>query len=238
MAASGKGGVGKSCLTVILGRELARLGCRTLLIEMEPGLGAFDLMMNLERGVCCLSDFLSGRCAAKDCMIPVQAEPGLWAVLAPNEREFFYDPPVFAEKTDELAGSFDFVLIETPPGFGSCFEAAQNAVDAAVIIATPDLPCLRDGRAVSDRLDERPQIRQWLVINRLDTKQFCRRRPIPHLDFAIDTVGAQLLGIVPEDQELPYRLGAGMVLPQQSSARAACRNIALRLLGQTVELGV
>ena len=51
MAASGKGGVGKSCLTVILGRELARLGCRTLLIEMEPGLGAFDLMMNLERGV-------------------------------------------------------------------------------------------------------------------------------------------------------------------------------------------
>lgn len=92
-----------------------------------------------------------------------------------REREFFYDPPVFAEKTDELAGSFDFVLIETPPGFGSCFEAAQNAVDAAVIIATPDLPCLRDGRAVSDRLDERPQIRQWLVINRLDTKQFCRR---------------------------------------------------------------
>lgn len=56
--------------------------------------------------------------------------------------------------------------------------------------------------------------------------------------FAIDTVGAQLLGIVPEDQELPYRLGAGMVLPQQSGARAACRNIALRLLGQTVELGV
>ena len=137
-----------------------------------------------------------------------------------------------------MSGSFDFVLIETPPGFGSCFEAAQNAVDTAVIIATPDLPCLRDGRAVSDRLDERPQIRQWLVINRLDTKQFCRRRPIPHLDFAIDTVGAQLLGIVPEDQELTYRLGAGMVLPQQSSARAACRNIALRLLGQTVELGV
>ena len=47
MAVSGKGGVGKSCLTVILGRELAGLGCRTLLIEMEPGLGAFDLMMNL-----------------------------------------------------------------------------------------------------------------------------------------------------------------------------------------------
>lgn len=51
----------------------------------------------------------------------VPDEPGLWAVLAPNEREFFYDPPVFAEKTDELAGSFDFVLIETPPGFWTVF---------------------------------------------------------------------------------------------------------------------
>ena len=80
--------------------------------------------------------------------------------------------------------------------------------------------------------------RQWLVINRLDVKQFCRRRPIPHLDFAIDAVGAQLLGVVPEDQELPYRLGEGTALPQQNGARAACRNIALRLLGQTVELGV
>ena len=52
MVVSGKGGVGKSCLTVTIGRELARLGYRTLLIEMELGLGTFDLMMNLERGVC------------------------------------------------------------------------------------------------------------------------------------------------------------------------------------------
>lgn len=141
------------------------MGYRTLLIEMELGLGTFDLMMNLERGVCCLSDFLSGRCTEKDCIVPVPDEPGLWAVFAPNERDFFYDPPVFAEKTDELAGSFDFILMETPPGFGSWFEAAQSAADAAIIVATPDRPCLRDGRAVSDRLDERPQIRQWLVIN-------------------------------------------------------------------------
>ncbi len=80
MVVSGKGGVGKSCLTVTIGRELARLGYRTLLIEMELGLGIFDLMMNLERGVCCLSDFLSGRCTEKDCIVPVPDEPGLWAV--------------------------------------------------------------------------------------------------------------------------------------------------------------
>lgn len=238
MAVSGKGGVGKSSLAATIGRELARLDQRVLLVEMEPGLGAFDLLLGLERGVCSLSDFLDGRCAAKECILSVPGEPGLWAILAPDERDFAYDPPVFAEKMKGLAGSFDFILIETPPGFGLWFEAAKNAADEAVIVATPDLPCLRDGRAVSDRLDERPQIRQRLVINRLDVKLFCQRRPIPHLDFAIDTVGAQLLGVVPEDRELPYRLGAGMALPQQSGAQAACRRIALRLLGQAAKLGV
>lgn len=205
---------------------------------MELGLGTFDLMMNLERGVCCLSDFLSGRCTEKDCIVPVPDEPGLWAVFAPNERDFFYDPPVFAEKTDELAGSFDFILMETPPGFGSWFEAAQSAADAAIIVATPDRPCLRDGRAVSDRLDERPQIRQWLVINRLDVKRFCRPPADSPFGFCPLMRLERSCWGCPEDQELPYRLGEGTALPQQNGARAACRNIALRLLGQTVELGV
>ena len=56
MVASGKGGVGKSSLTVCIGRELARLGQKVLLVEMEPGLGTLDLMLGLSRGVCDLSD--------------------------------------------------------------------------------------------------------------------------------------------------------------------------------------
>lgn len=127
MVVSGKGGVGKSCLTVTIGRELARLGYRTLLIEMELGLGTFDLMMNLERGVCCLSVFCPDGVRRKTASCQCRMSLAYGRVFAPNERDFFYDPPVFAKKTDELAGSFDFILMETPPGFGSWFEAAQSA---------------------------------------------------------------------------------------------------------------
>ncbi len=238
MTASGKGGVGKSCLTVTIGRELARFGQRTLLVEMEPGLGSFDLMLNLGRGICGLSDLLSDRCEAKDCILAAPDEPGLWAILSSQEEGFIYKAEVFAKRMDELAGSFDFILIETPSGQGSWLDAAVQAADRAMIVALPDLPCLREGRSLSDRLDEKKSLRQNLIINRLNVKEFCRCRPFPHLDFAIDTVGVQLLGIVPEDRELAHRLGAGMVLPQQNSARAVCENIARRLLGQSVELGV
>lgn len=238
MTVSGKGGAGKSCLTATIGRELARFGQRTLLVEMEPGPGVFDLMLNLGKGVCGLSDFLTGGCEMKDCVLPVQDEPGLWAVLSSQEQEFVYESETFANRMHELAGSFDFILIETPFSEGNGLEAAVTAADRAIIIVTPDLPCLRQGRMVSDRLDEKASLRQNLVVNRLEIKDFSRRRPFPHLDFAIDTVGAQLLGIVPEDREFAYRLGAGMVLPQQNAAGAACSRVARRLLGQSIELGI
>lgn len=238
MAVSGKGGVGKSCLTVTVGRELARLGQRTLLVEMELGLGVLDVMLGLERGVCCLADLLDSRCDAKDCVMPVPGEPGLWALLSVNEKDFVYDPAVFAEKMDELAGSFDWILIETPPGYGSWFAAACQAADEAVIVATPDLPCLRQGREVSDLLEDWPSVRQRLIVNRLDSKRFCAWRPIANLDVAIDQVGVPLLGVVPEDGRLSYWINAGKSLPQDSGARKACQRIARRLLGQAVELGI
>ncbi len=238
MTVSGKGGTGKSCLTATIGRELARFGQRTLLVEMEPGPGIFDLMLNLGRGICGLSDLLSGDCEEKDCLLPVPEEPGLWAILSPQDPGFVYKPQVFANQMQQLAESFDFILIETPSGEGSWFEAAVLAADRAIILVTPDLPCLRQGRSVSDRLDQKEGLGQSLVINRLDVKEFCRRRPFPHLDYAIDTVGAQLLGIVPEDREFAHRLSTGAVLPHQNGARAACSSIARRILGQSVELGL
>lgn len=237
MIASGKGGVGKSSLTVCIGRELARLGETVLLVEMEPGLGVFDLLMGLERGVLCLSDFLEDRCSGKECALPDPKVPGLWAILAPMESGFLYDPLVFAKKMDELARDFDRILIETPPGFASPFQAAAKAARRAVIIATPDQPSLRDGRAVSDRLDLLGVKEQRLVLNRLDERFFKKRRPIPHLDFAIDTVGAQLLGVVPEDRELPYDILEYNGFLAYGKGRAACRNIAQRMMGQWVALG-
>ena len=238
MVASGKGGVGKSSLTVCIGRELARLGCKVLLVEMEPGLGIFDLMLGVPRGVCDLSDYLTDQADAREVMLPVAGEENLQVMLAPTDGDFVYDETAFAHKMAPLADRFDMILMETPPGFGSAFSAAMAVASDAVLVATPDRPCLRDGRAVSDRLDLLPHIRQRLVINRLDVKSFLRRRPLMDLDEAIDTVGARLLGVVPMDEDLPYRLSDGAALQPSSRARQACRRIAQRLAGQNVPLDI
>lgn len=234
---SGKAGEGKSSVSLTLGREISQYGFETLLLELTPATGSYDLLLGLERGICSLQDFLRDECALEDCLLSVPGEPGLYTILAPIETDFVFEPAAFAEKIAALRARFHTILIEVPGGFGSAFFASAPAADDAVIITRAQQISVRDSRTVSDRLDAFA-LKQWLIINRLDVKDFRKNRPFPDLDAVIDAVGAQLLGIVPEDAEIQKRLPKGLALREESPARIAIENIALRMLGEKVQIGV
>ena len=67
---SGKGGVGKSTLTVSLGIAAASSGKRVLLIELDAGLRGMDIMLGLSGVVYDLGDLLEGRCNINSAIIP------------------------------------------------------------------------------------------------------------------------------------------------------------------------
>jgi len=58
------------------------------------------------------------------------------------------------------------------------------------------------------------------------------------IDDAIDTAGLPLLGVVPEDDQLPLSLNCGvpLLLTASGLASAAYQNIARRIMGQRVPL--
>ena len=59
------------------------------------------------------------------------------------------------------------------------------------------------------------------------------------IDDAIDTAGLPLLGVVPEDDQLPLSLNRGIPLllsPNRAAAATAYRNIAWRITGRRVPL--
>ena len=111
-----------------------------------------------------------------------------------------------------------------------------TAARSALIVATPDPISARDGGVVCDLLAEAGITRRRLIINRVDAKAVARG-PISDLDEIIDTVGARLLGVLPESTALHLAAVSGRALPEGEAATAFA-NIARRLEGEQVPLAV
>ena len=92
---SGKGGVGKSTVSVGLGRALAQRGRRVLLIDCDAGLRSLDRMTGTEEAlVFDLSDVIQGRCAPADAIYPCTETEGLFLLPAPSSGEDMASPSV------------------------------------------------------------------------------------------------------------------------------------------------
>ena len=138
---------------------------------------------------------------------------------------------VFVEKVGPV---FDTIVLDTAAGMGVPFEAAMGVAHRALLVLTPDPVSIRDGRIVCDALEAGggPEIR--LIINKVPrTLANCG---IQSLDECIDTVGAQLIGVVPFSTEIQKAGATGAPLAPAGRPRLALRAIAARLCGQYTPL--
>ena len=200
MVCSGKGGTGKSTVSVLLGACLARLGRKTLLVELDSGLRSVDIIAGVYgRTVYDIEDVLCGRCEGAKAVVPSPLYPGLSVISAPYEG---------------------------------------GAVEAALLVLTPDPVALRDGEIVADRLlaGGRPQSAVRLVMNRVRRESFGKNAAVADLDECIDTVGVQLLAVIPESRVLQLAGANGTVPPAADPAVVAGQAMAKRLCGQRVPL--
>ncbi|MDD2955763.1 MAG: P-loop NTPase [Oscillospiraceae bacterium] len=235
---SGKGGVGKSSLSALLGASLSALGKRVLLMEMDCGLRSLDIMLGAaEKAVYDISDILYGRCKPVEAIIQT-SQPCLHLVPSPLRPDMPYTAEGFARICRGFAAVYDYLIVETPAGFGPAFDAAARAADMALIVVTPDLICVRDARVVSDYLDEKGLSNQRLLINRVGRYTLGRFKTLPDLDYVLDQVGEPLLGVIPEDPQSAGYLAKGAAPEAAFPAALACRNVARRLCGEYVELSV
>ena len=153
-----KGGVGKTSLTLNLGFELARLGYKILLIDLDPqaslskNLIGEDELPN-RKGVeeCFLSDKTNpDECIVKHrqdnlFILPCHNElASVSAKILLDSSSFF----AFKEIIEKISG-FDFILCDSPPSLGiltlNCFIAAEHLV-------IPIAPAVYSLLAVNDLL--------------------------------------------------------------------------------------
>ena len=235
---SGKGGAGKSTISACLGYALAKQGARTLILELDFGLRCMDLMLGIDGKVeHDLGDVLKGEVDAYNAAIDVKIATNLSVLCAPSDPYVQIKVEDIEKITDGLRKYFEYIIIDTSSGVnGSIFDVVTNS-DLILLVTSIDSTSVRDARMISDEFYKRSNTKQRLLINKASKKVF-DNDDLDDLDMIIDSVGVQLLGVVPEDPAIPMSTGKGIALPSSTEGFAAFSNIARRITGDSIPLAV
>ncbi len=222
---SGKGGVGKSTVSVGLGLAFCNIGKTVLLVDMDEGLRCLDLMLGIDgETVIDLADILTGR-ELEDALYSCPLHDNLKLIPAPSDigRIDAYSLAIFAK---EAAQEFDIVIFDFPAGINIALYSALEKSSLFLTVAVPDPISIRDAGAVASEL-AKADISARLIINRFVYKQ-SKKMKHKNIDGIIDAASLRLIGIIPESEELSM-LSLKHKLRKKGKAMAAFTRLARRL---------
>ncbi|WP_045727416.1 P-loop NTPase [Xanthomonas sp. GPE 39] len=133
----GKGGVGKTNISVNLSMALADMGKRTLLLDADLGLANVDVLLGLTPRFT-VADLVAGRCTLEEALIDMPN--GLMVVPAASGRRYMAElPPAqhvgLVNVFSELQRDLDIMVIDTAAGItDSVLTFCQAAQDAVVVV--------------------------------------------------------------------------------------------------------
>ncbi|HET6456299.1 MAG TPA: MinD/ParA family protein [Armatimonadota bacterium] len=171
---SGKGGVGKTMLTVNLALLIAEMGKRVLIVDADLGLANVDVMMGLPSGRhvghLMLADFSADDVAGKGPhgIRVVSGGSGLQE-LADISGE---DRQLLIKKLSAYYRQFDYVLLDTSPGIGSDVVDFLSHADEVLVVTTPEPTSLRDTYAsLKTLVAETPAAEPKVIVNMAVSKE-------------------------------------------------------------------
>ena len=229
--ASGKGGVGKTSVTVGLGKALHSMGKKVLIIDCDV-LRSVDLLTGVtEKLVYDWGDIVLGRCEAQDA---VYQSADVSVITAPDSYEGI-NGEMMSGLLMNFDSDYDFILLDAPAGIDKGFRLACAAADRGLVVSTADLVCVRSACKAADVMYADGMTDVRLIINRVMKKDI-RKGRLLNVDTVIDSTQVQLIGVVPEDARI--RLGAmGKNIYQKGQeSYIPLTNIAARICGAYIAL--
>lgn len=208
---SAKGGCGKTTLATNLAAALADRGRREVcLVDLDLAFGDVAIALQLFPAhtiadAVPLADSLDPSAVAS---LLTPHSPGLTTLVAPIEPGTAESIPatLVAAILEILKQQFDFVIVDTPPAFDDHVLAAFDQSDLVALLATLDIPALKNLKLTLETLDllNYPRDRWRLVLNRADSKVGLALSEVEK------TLKAPIAAQIPSSRDVPASINRGV----------------------------
>ncbi len=171
---SPKGGVGKTTMTVNLGVALSVSGARVCVVDLDLAFGDVAITMQLVP-----THTIAEAAESEDDLdyamletLLTRHESSLTILAAPTHPEGRdrISAQLVRKVIQTLRHHFDFIMIDTPPGFDDQVLGAFDETDECVIVATLDVPTVKNTKVAIETLDLLNLVpkHRHLILNRAD----------------------------------------------------------------------
>ena len=244
---SGKGGVGKSSLTVNLAVQLSRLGKRVLIFDADFGLANIEIMLGI-RPSYTLADLMYRGKTVRDVVTDGPEDIGFISggsgihELANLTREQVFS---LIRKLDDLDRAADVIIVDTGAGVNDTVLDFVAASDEILLVATPEPTSITDAYALMKLLNRKAAYQPNHTVVKMVANQGREDWEAEELFEKLGVVArkfldieVEFLGTVPYDRNMQQAVmrqaPVSISNPSADSAKAVKR-IALLLDDQPVE---
>jgi flagellar biosynthesis protein FlhG len=169
LVGSGKGGVGKSLLSILLAAEAASAGRRVLLFDADLNLGTLHVLLGL-RPAARVDALLDSPLEPDDLVCRVSRN--LWLLPGTCGVERLHDLSALEHARLELRlsavfSNYDLVIVDSGSGLDGAVRTATISADRLVVVATPEPAALTGAYALMKLAHLRtPEIPIDVLVNR------------------------------------------------------------------------
>ncbi len=204
---SGKGGVGKTSVSVNLAVAMAQSGKKVLLVDGDLGLANVDIVLGINAKHT-LREAVEGGLPLQDVLIEIL--PGFSVLPAssgvPEMASLAYEDQAYlTDALENIIGNFDYVLLDTAAGIGESVLWLNQWADENFIIMSPDPTSMTDAYALIKVLYQQYDKSLFrLVINSAKSKKEGEDvfASIASVLQKFLNISPELLGVIPQDSNV------------------------------------
>ncbi|VVB65473.1 Iron-sulfur cluster carrier protein [Candidatus Gugararchaeum adminiculabundum] len=208
---SGKGGVGKSTISVNLSALMSEHNLSILLIDSDIGNPCVGVHLGIWQHTAGLQDALAGKAKPEQLII---SHPATGIRVLPASLQYKHASMDNLKDIVSKIEGFEIIVIDSPPGITEEVEAIIDACTDLVVVTTADLPSVSSATKIVELARGKNKHVIGIALNRVISKKYeLHPREIEAM------TDCRLLTIIPEDRAVPESIGAGipLVLYRRSS---------------------